>query len=98
MKKVVVIGGGTGMSNLLSGLKQFPLDNGRYVVLLFKATRWLGDLISSNEGQMDWIKYSDLSTVRTVDDFDVLLKVMNAPELTEFQYLISGDEWTVSIR
>ncbi len=26
MKKVVVIGGGTGMSNLLSGLKQFPLD------------------------------------------------------------------------
>lgn len=26
MKKVVVIGGGTGMSNLLSGLKQYPLD------------------------------------------------------------------------
>ena len=26
MNKVVVIGGGTGMSNLLSGLKQFPLD------------------------------------------------------------------------
>ena len=25
-KKVVVIGGGTGMSNLLSGLKQYPLD------------------------------------------------------------------------
>ena len=25
-KKVVVLGGGTGMSNLLSGLKQFPLD------------------------------------------------------------------------
>ena len=26
MKKVVVLGGGTGMSNLLSGLKQYPLD------------------------------------------------------------------------
>ena len=26
MKKVVVVGGGTGMSNLLSGLKQYPLD------------------------------------------------------------------------
>lgn len=26
MKKVVVFGGGTGMSNLLSGLKQYPLD------------------------------------------------------------------------
>lgn len=26
MKKIVVFGGGTGMSNLLSGLKQYPLD------------------------------------------------------------------------
>jgi 8-oxo-dGTP diphosphatase len=34
----------------------------------------------------------------TVDDFAGLLKVMNTPELTEFQYLVSGDEWTVSIR
>lgn len=74
----------------LVGVKQFPLENGRYVVLLFKATQWSGDLISSEEGQMEWIKYSDLSVVKTVDDFDDLLKVMNTPELTEFQYLVSG--------
>ena len=82
----------------LVGVKQFPLENGRYVVLLFKATQWSGNLISSEEGQMEWIKYSDLSKVKTVDDFDDLLKVMNTPELTEFQYLVSGAEWTVSIR
>ena len=82
----------------LVGVKQFPLENGRYVVLLFKAMRWSGDLISSEEGQMEWIRYSELSTVKTVDDFEDLLKVMNTPELTEFQYLVSGDEWTVSIR
>jgi len=82
----------------LIGVKQFPIENGRYVVLLFKATRWSGNLISSEEGQMEWIKYSDLSIVKTVDDFDDLLKVMNTPELTEFQYLVSGAEWTVSIR
>ena len=82
----------------LVGVKQFPLEHGRYVVLLFKATRWSGDLISSEEGQMEWIKYSDLSMVKTVDDFDDLLKVMNTPELTEFQYLVSGDKWTASIR
>ena len=39
-----------------------------------------------------------ISIVKTVDDFYDLLKVMNTPELTEFQYLVSGDEWTVSIR
>ena len=35
---------------------------------------------------------------KTVDDFDDLLKVMNTLGLTEFQYLVSEDEWTVSIR
>ena len=86
------------LDSRLVGVKQFPLENGRYVVLLFKATRWSGDLISSDEGQMEWIEYSDLSKVKTVDDFDALLRVMNTPELTELQYLVSGDEWTVTIR
>lgn len=47
---------------------------------------------------MKWIRYSDLSSVKTVDDFADLLKVINTAELTEFQYLVSGDEWTVSIK
>ena len=64
----------------LVGVKQFPLENGRYVVLLFKATQWSGDLISSEEGQMEWIKYSDLSVVKTVDDFDDLPEMKPAPK------------------
>ena len=82
----------------LAGVKQFPIENGRYVVLLFKATQWSGDLISSDEGQMEWIEYDNLTSIKTVDDFDELIRVINSPELTEFQYLVSGDEWTVSIR
>ena len=82
----------------LVGVKQFPIENGRYVVLLFKTTQWAGDLVSSEEGRMEWIKYSDLSAIKTVDDFDDLLRVMNTPELTEFQYLVSGSEWTAVIR
>ena len=54
----------------LAGVKQFPIENGRYVVLLFKATRWFGDLISSDEGQMEWIEYDNLTNIKTVDDFD----------------------------
>ncbi len=82
----------------LVGVKQFPIENGRYVVLLFKVTKWEGDLTSSEEGQVEWVRYDDLSTLKTVDDLNELLEVMNSPELTEFQYLVSGDEWTVSIR
>jgi len=82
----------------LVGVKQFPIDNGRYVVLLFKATEWTGNVISSEEGQMEWIEYSYLSKVKTVDDFDELLKVINDPTLTEFQYLRDGNEWIVSLK
>lgn len=82
----------------LAGVKQFPIENGRYVVLLFKATQWSGNLISSDEGQMEWIEYDNLTSKKTVDDFNDLLRVINSPNLTEFQYLVSGDEWKVSIR
>ena len=82
----------------LVGVKQFPIENGRYVVLLFKATEWLGNVVSSEEGLMEWVEYCNLSSIETVEDLADLLKVMNTPELKEFQYLVQGDEWIVSIR
>ena len=82
----------------LAGVKQFPIENGRYAVLLFKATRWTGELVSSEEGQMEWVEYGKLSAVNTVDDLGELLKVINSPELTEFQYIVSGNDWNVSIK
>lgn len=82
----------------LVGVKQFPIENGRYVVLLFKVTEWTGSLNSSEEGHMEWIEYGRLSGIETVADLEQLLKVMNSPQLTEFQYLVSGEDWTVSIK
>ena len=82
----------------LAGVKQFPIKNGRYVVLLFKATQWTGELVSSEEGQMEWVEYGKLSEIHTVDDLEELLKVINNPELTEFQYTVSGDDWHILIR
>ena len=82
----------------LAGVKQFPIENGRYMVLLFKATRWTGELRSSEEGKMEWIRYSDLPGLKTVDDLEELLRVIKSPDLTEFRYVVSGSDWTVSIK
>ncbi len=82
----------------LVGVKQFPIENGRYVVFLFKATEYEGTLQSSEEGKMEWIPYEKLSEFGTVDDFDELLTVMNSPELTEFQYLVNGEDWKVVLK
>ena len=82
----------------LVGIKQFPIDDGRYIVLLFKTESFSGQVVSSDEGEMEWVKYDRLSAINTVDDLDDLLKVFNDPDLNEFQYLVDGDTWTASIK
>ena len=87
----------------LVGIKQFPLKDGKYeegrhIVLLFKADRFSGEVVSSEEGQMEWIDRHSLSETETVEDFEDLLKVMDDPDLTEFQYLVDGDNWTISLK
>ena len=87
----------------LVGIKQFPrkdgkYEEGRYIVLLFKANRFSGEVVSSEEGEMEWIDRNRLDEIETVEDFKDLLKVMDDPELTEFQYLVAGDDWTISLK
>ena len=82
----------------LAGVKQFPTEGGRYVVLLFKAAQWTGELRSSAEGRMEWVAYDRLPQLPTVADFADLLRVINDPSLTEFQYLVTDGEWTVRLR
>lgn len=83
----------------LAGVKQFPIDGGRYVVLLFKAVKYEGTLRSSDEGQMEWVSYDRLPEINTVDDFEAHLAVINSPELTEFQYTVDSEgNWTASLK
>ena len=82
----------------LVGIKQFPIAGGRYIVLLFKATEFEGTVVSSDEGEMEWIDIDRLSEVNVVEDFHDLMKVLNYPDLTEFQYTIEGDEWIVHLK
>ncbi len=88
----------TVLSPRLSGVKQFPIENGRYVVLLFRADRFTGKLSSSEEGAVEWIERGKLSALSTVADLDTLIRVMDDPSLTEFQYLVDGENWIVSIK
>lgn len=82
----------------LCGVKQFPIDGGRYLVLLFETEEFTGELRSSDEGEMKWIKRSQLAEYHTVDDLEEMLDVMLEPELTEFQYIIQDGEWLVQLR
>lgn len=82
----------------LCGIKQFPIENGRYIVFLFHTDEFLGEVTSSEEGEMVWVKKSELSKVSTVKDLSPLLRVMEDDNLTEFQYVIENDKWNVMIK
>ena len=79
----------------LCGVKQFPIEGGRYIVFLFETEQFEGGLADSDEGKMHWVKDSDLSNVNLVNDFEELIEVMLNDSLTEFQYVIENDEWIV---
>ncbi|MBD5534294.1 MAG: 8-oxo-dGTP diphosphatase [Lachnospiraceae bacterium] len=82
----------------LCGVKQFPIEQGRYLVFLFCADRFEGELTSSEEGEMHWIKATELSKIATVDDFTELLQVMLDDNFNEFQYVVEGSKWKVVLK
>lgn len=82
----------------LCGVKQFPIEDGRYIVFLFRADQYEGELISSEEGTMHWIKKEDLSSVNLVNDFNELLQVILDDQFNEFQYIIENGEWKIVLK
>ena len=88
----------TVISPKMVGIKQFPIKDGRYIVLLFKADKFTGEVVSSDEGEMEWVDCDRLDEVNTVEDFHDLLKVINDPELTEFQYVVENDRWITVLK
>jgi len=82
----------------LCGVNQFPIEDGRYIVFLFYADEFSGEVVSSEEGKMHWVKKEELSNVNLVSGFHELLEVMLDDNLNEFQYIIEGDEWKIILR
>ena len=83
------------MDPKLCGVKQFPIEKGRYIVFLFEATQYEGELCSSKEGKMHWIRTEELDKVNLVSDFKDLLEVMLDENLSEFQYVVTDNRWNI---
>ena len=85
---------------ILCGIKQFPLQGGgRYVVLLFRASRFTGTLTSSAEGEVFWLPREELENCRLAPVFSEMLHVFEDPVLSEFYYYQAPDseEWHYSL-
>lgn len=82
----------------LVGVKQFQTDNNeRYVVFFYKATKFTGTLVSSDEGEVFWLHREELETHTLVEDFTKMLRVFDSPDLSEFYYYKENDIWGLKL-
>ncbi|MBU5333637.1 8-oxo-dGTP diphosphatase [Anaerocolumna aminovalerica] len=79
---------------VLCGIKQFQTkEDERYVVLFFKTNQFKGDLRSSKEGDVFWIKKEELKQYPVANDFLDMVSVFESDELSEFYYYKELDDW-----
>ena len=63
------------------------------MLLFFKTNQFSGELVSSEEGEVFWIKRAELHNYQLALDFAEMVRVMESEELSEFFYELDGDEW-----
>lgn len=79
----------------LCGIKEFHTakDGKRYIVFLYIANRFSGELKSSSEGEVFWYPLSELSSSnKLIDGFDEMLSVFTNGDISEVYYAWCDDE------
>lgn len=79
----------------LCGIKEFYLEKGggRYLVFLFLADAFTGELRSSSEGEVFWIPRSELESQNLAEDFACMLKVFEQNEISECCWFEADSDW-----
>ncbi len=77
----------------LCGIKEWINEDGsRYLVFLFTADRFSGELVSSREGRVFWIEREDVLKTHWIWHMDSLMRIMADGEYTEV-FLDTADDW-----
>lgn len=79
----------------LCGIKEFhkSKDGKRYIVFLYVANRYSGELKPSNEGDVFWYPLSELrASGKLIDGFEEMLNVFTDENISEVYYQRIGDD------
>ena len=83
---------------VLCGTKQFQtLSGARYVVFFYKASKYHGQLHSSEEGRVFWLPRKELSAQKLAPDMMEMVQVMESEELSEFFYQKIDGKWQCTL-
>ena len=78
----------------LIGSKSWMKDDGsRYLVLLYVATQYEGEMHSSEEGEISWMTLGEMRAGNMVDGMDLYFRVYLDGDVNEIWYERDGDGW-----
>lgn len=81
----------------LCGIKQWTDKKKlyRYIVLFYSTNSFSGDLLSSDEGEVFWIKKDELKNYKLADGFDSMFEVFDNDALSENYHWFENDCWNM---
>lgn len=82
----------------LCGIKDWYEDGQRYVVYLYQATRFEGELVSSDAGEVWWEELDNLPNLQLSLDMEDMIRVILEDDLSEFFYRQEGDGWIYELK
>ena len=78
----------------LVGTKSWMMnDGGRYLVLLYTATEFEGELHSSDEGDIAWMTLDEMKAGKMVDGMELYFRVYLDRDVNEIWYEHDGKSW-----
>ena len=89
---------GLRISNLqICGMKQWTQkDNSyRYIVIFYKTNTFTGELKSSDEGKVFWIKRKEINNYVVADGFMEMIEVFENDNLSENYHWLEDGKWKV---
>ena len=66
----------------------------RYLVLLYTATEYEGELHSSQEGEISWMTIEEMRAGQMVDGMELYFRLFLDGDVNEIWYEQDGDGWT----
>lgn len=83
----------------LCGIKDWTRDDGtRYMVLMYKTDKFSGELHSSEEGEVYWVKKDDFPKLKLASNMEEYFKVFLDDDLSEFFFYKEDGEWKIALK
>ena len=86
-------------SPVLCGIKDWTNDDGsRYMVLLYKTSKFEGTPISSDEGEVRWLELDEMRQLPLAEGMDKMLEVFLNDDISEYFFRKVEGKWTEELK